>query len=361
MAHAALTRASTRLGSLKSTGRIVDNPSLRRAAATKAFSPRPSTRRIGVLAGAPVQASNCVTAYQHRLSRDKPHRPAQPSFWRLYSAIASNDDRNNNANNNNSNSTEADPAAAEKLLRDMPDSLQGLGEAVTIEDLKPSAPWGLAVYRTTYGDDAAWGRMRDALSGAVANALELYGCTEDLLPRLSHAFIEDQATLGGAGVRDIRRRFTSWAAEELRRNWRVDETPPTEEEARRAGMGGAGYFAGTRYNYCLLVDEVCLESLDRIASPVVKLVKKDFYDEEEGGGGRSRVVASSSWEGGVTDCEEEDVGWMYLPVADYVDCCDQLHDPEFWYNGFYVRPPLTFLNRDFASAPGFWRREGREV
>lgn len=94
------------------------------------------------------------------------------------------------------------------------------------------------MYRTTYGDDAAWGRMRDALSGAVANALELYGCTDSLLPRLSHAFIEDRATLGGAGVRDVRRRFTVWAAEELRRNWRVGETPPTEEEARRAGVEG---------------------------------------------------------------------------------------------------------------------------
>lgn len=361
MAHTALAKALTQSGSLRSTGRIVGNLSLRRAATTKASPPCPSTRRVGVIAGAPVQASNCITAYRKRLSRDKPHRPAQSSLLRLYSAMANNDDNNNTVNNNSSNSTEADPAAAEKLLRDMPDSLQGLGEAVTMEDLKPSAPWGLAVYRTTYGDDAAWGRMRDALSGAVAKGLELYGCTDSLLPRLSHASIEDRATLGGAGVRDIRRHFTAWAAEELRRNWRVGETPPTEEEARRAGMGGAGYFAGTRYNYCLLVDEVCLESLDRIASPVVKLVKKDFYDEEEGGGGRSGVAASSGWEDGVTESEEEDVGWMYLPVADYVDCCDQLHDPEFWYNGFYVRPPLTFLNRDFASAPGFWRRDGHEV
>lgn len=274
--------------------------------------------------------------------------------------MADNDDNNNNVNSNSSNSTAANPAAAEGLLRAMPDSLQGIGEALTLEDLEPSAPWGLAVYRTTYGDDAAWGRMRDALSGAVANALELYGCTDSLLPRLSHAFIEDRATLGGAGVRDVRRRFTFWAAEELRRNWRVGETPPMEGEARRAGVEGPGYFAGTRYNYCLLVDEVCLESLDRIASPVVKLVKKGFIDEEEGGGGRSGVVASSGWEDGVTDSEEEDVGWMYLPMADYVDCCNQLHDPGFWHDGYYVRPPLTFLNRDFACAPGLWRREGHE-
>lgn len=91
---------------------------------------------------------------------------------------------------------------------------------------------------------------------------------------------------------------------------------------------------------------------------MVNLVNKDFADEGGIVGGTSGAVAPSVWEDGVTDSEEEDVGWMCLPVADYVDCCNQLHDPEFWHDGYYVRPPLTFLNRDYASAPGFWRREG---
>lgn len=283
---------------------------------------------------------------------------------RLSSTTASiNDKNNNNSNNSSSNSAAANTAAAEELLRAKPDPLQGIAEALTLDDLKPSAPWGLGVYRTAYDDDAAWARMRDALSRAAANALELHGRTDSLLPRLSHAFMKDRAALSGAGVRDVRRRFTAWAAEELRRNWRRgrETLPPAEEEARRAGVDGPGYFAGTRCNYCLLVDEVCLKSLDRSASPVVKLVRKNFADEGADGGGRSRVVVSLAWEGGVPDSEEGDVGWMYLPVAAYVDCCNQLHDPEFWHDGYYVRPPLTFLNRDFAPAPGFWRREGHKV
>lgn len=278
--------------------------------------------------------------------------------------MVENDHNNKNVNKNSSNSTAANPAAAQGLLRAMSDPLQGIDEALTLEHLNPYAPWGLAVYRTTYDDDAAWVRMRDALSRVAANALELHGRADSLMPRLSHAFIEDRAALSGAGVRDVRRRFAAWAAGELRRNWRRggEAPPPAEEEARRAGVGGPGYFAGTRYNYCLLVDEVCLESLDRMASPVVKLVRKDFADDEgRDGGGRTSLAAPPGWEDGVTDSEEEDVGWMYLPVADYVDCCNQLHDPEFWYDGYYVRPPLTFLNRDFASAPGFWRREGHDV
>ncbi|KAH8765935.1 hypothetical protein F5883DRAFT_644885 [Diaporthe sp. PMI_573] len=102
------------------------------------------------------------------------------------------------------------------------------------------------------------------------------------------------------------------------------------------------------------------ESLDTAASPVVKLVMKNFTDEKGGGGdgGGPGVVTHTEWKDGVTDCDEEDEGWMYLPVADYVDCCNQLHDPEFWHDGYYVRPPLTFLNRDLASAPGIGGRGG---
>lgn len=197
---------------------------------------RPLSRRLKGSASAPMQVSSCITAYRHRLTRDKSRRPAQPSLSRLSSTRANNDD-------NNSKSTAANSATAQGLLRAIPDSLQGIGEALTIEDLNPFAPWGLAVYRTTYGDDAAWERMRDALCAAVADALELRGCTDSLLPRLSHAFIEDRSTLGGAGVCDVRRRFTLWAAEELRRNWRVGAAkppPPTEDEAGRAGVGGPG-------------------------------------------------------------------------------------------------------------------------
>ncbi|KAI2780881.1 hypothetical protein F4815DRAFT_468186 [Daldinia loculata] len=34
--------------------------------------------------------------------------------------------------------------------------------------------------------------------------------------------------------------------------------------------------SGTRYNYCLVVDDVCLESLEKMHGGVVKLLRKDF-------------------------------------------------------------------------------------
>ncbi len=65
---------------------------------------------------------------------------------------------------------------------------------------------------------------------------------------------------------------------------------------------------GVRYNFCLLIDYICLESLDEKLSgdPVVKLVYKrevpylkDLEYEEE---------RTSPWEGGMTDDEFENVG-----------------------------------------------------
>lgn len=37
------------------------------------------------------------------------------------------------------------------------------------------------------------------------------------------------------------------------------------------------YDVGTRYTHCLFVDDICLESLDRMIFPVVKIIRK--YDD----------------------------------------------------------------------------------
>lgn len=263
----------------------------------------------------------------------------------------------------NFSSNAASDAAADAALRDMAmaDPLDGLEEALANEDLVPTAPWGLAVFRTAYGNDAAWHRILNALEVSAIESLALRG-RSDLLERHQLVRVEDRAALDGAASRDVRARFTQWAAEELRRNWQSVESAPDEEHARKADSDGPGYFSGTRYNYCLQVDDICLESLEHMASPVVKLVRKVW----EGGQEEDTVAAAAEiyHDGqGVEEgsMEEEDVGWMYLPVRDYVECCNQLHDVEFWDDGYYVPPPFTFLDRSRAHAPGFWRRQGNNV
>ena len=117
--------------------------------------------------------------------------------------------------------------------------------------------------------------------------------------------------------------------------------------------------AGTRYNFCLLVDDICLESLEKMCNPVVKLVTKywtageqDLECEEEDEG------ENPGYEGGVSNREFEDVGWMYKNVYEYVDIQNDFHDPWNWADD-YIRPPLMGWESEFQSAPGFWRRKGK--
>lgn len=257
----------------------------------------------------------------------------------------------------NLSSNAASDAAADAALRAMAmaEPLDGLKEALANEDLVPVAPWGLAVFRTAYGNDTAWHRMLDALEAAAAESLALCG-QSDLLERHQLVRIEDRAALDGAGLRDVRERFTRWAAEELRRNWQSAETAPNEEHARATDSDSPGYFSGTLYNYCLQVDDICLKSLEHMASSVVKLVRKAW----EGGQEEDAVAAAEINQDG-QGVENGDVGWMYLPVRDYVECYSQLHDVEFWDDGYYVSPPFTFLDRTRAYAPGFWRRQGNNA
>ncbi|KAI6081053.1 hypothetical protein F4821DRAFT_250102 [Hypoxylon rubiginosum] len=101
--------------------------------------------------------------------------------------------------------------------------------------------------------------------------------------------------------------------------------------------------------------------------PVVKILRKkfplsslddeemtvDFNEEREESG-----CPVGFWEDGVTDHEEEDVGWMYMPVVEYFEYYNDLCDADHWYE-CYVRPPLTFYGRNIEDAVGCWRTTAR--
>lgn len=94
----------------------------------------------------------------------------------------------------------------------------------------------------------------------------------------------------------------------------------------------------------------------------MKLVRKEFSllsrDDEEMTADLNEEEKESDypvgfWEDGVTD-HEEDVGWMYMPVVEYVEYYNDLCDGDHWYE-CYVRPPLTFYDRSIENAVGCWR------
>ncbi|KAK8070054.1 hypothetical protein PG994_006670 [Apiospora phragmitis] len=225
------------------------------------------------------------------------------------------------ANDNSSNT--ASDAAADANLRAFAeaDHLDCIDEALANQDLVPTAPWGMAVYRTAYGDEVAWRRMLDQLETTVAESLDMHG-RSDLLARHQLVVFEDAATLDGVVPDEVRARFTQWAGEELRRHWRP------EKERRRTRRPRGGWTLTAR------VGEICLESLDHMSYPVVMLMRKAWVEEAAAGNHAEEGKEEEEEEEGYND--EEDIGWMYLPVLNYVECCNQLHDTEVWDMGCYV-------------------------
>ena len=74
-----------------------------------------------------------------------------------------------------------------------------------------------------------------------------------------------------------------------------------------------------RYKYCLVVDEICLESLEHLEGlgHLVKLVCRDwgwFWRPEE----KLRGVHPPFYDG-ISEYDDEDVGWMYMSLLFHMD------------------------------------------
>lgn len=215
--------------------------------------------------------------------------------------------------------------------------------------LKGGTPWGFVVYRCTYKDNnPQWQRMLDVLNTEVTEGLETYGRL-DLLPHHRLTVMDDAAKYEGATSHDIRDHFHSWVTGELPT---VLKDPSACDDATLGTDEGSAVELqlGSRYNFCLFIDDICLESLDNMDIPVIKLLCR-FRGYREPGHRKYRV--HPEFEDGETDIDEEDVGWMYMNVAEYCSHYSDLVDREGWY-GMYLRPPCMMLMDD-SQIPGHWR------
>ncbi|KAI8960234.1 hypothetical protein F5Y11DRAFT_330589 [Daldinia sp. FL1419] len=249
-------------------------------------------------------------------------------------------------------SSESAVVDANAVLAAMTDSLDNIDDSLRDGDLKSDAPWGMVIYRLSYSDDEAWRRMLTCIRTAIAERLELQD-RSDLIACHSPVVVDDPVNFRNLGPDQVREKFAKWATEESERKW------------ARKRDSNSHHLTSTRYNYCLMVDDLCLESFDKMAgAPFVKLLRKDFLPSSQDEARRIGLLDDSNslnfppgfWEDGVTNHEEEDVGWMYIPAVDYVDEYNRLCDGDYWYDS-YVRPPFTFLNRRAETAIGFWRRK----
>jgi valyl-tRNA synthetase len=172
--------------------------------------------------------------------------------------------------------------------------------------------------------------------------------------------MDDKAKFDGATSHDVRDHFSHWVADELQ-TWLDPERAHNfdPEEVRRnpvpVDSGGNCIFEGARYDFCLFVDDICLESLDhREDNPLVKILDRVWGHLEPEKRG---YAMHPDWHDGETDDEFEDVGWMYTRVSDYVHNYRLLsEDPGTIWGEYYTRPPGIFL-QDSDEIAGDWRKK----
>lgn len=171
--------------------------------------------------------------------------------------------------------------------------------------------WGLAIYRCTYGDDAAWETCLERLNASIRESMFFYKGL-DLLEegRFRLTIFDDASRFDGAGIQLVRQHFKEWRKHAMREEqgtieetearrkkpkplyhpygtvginldvWarsmgktreevekedqemlqRRKEAPP---DIRRPGSGhGYGYFvASVRYRFCVQIDEAAMRSI----------------------------------------------------------------------------------------------------
>lgn len=235
------------------------------------------------------------------------------------------------------------------------------------QHLKKDAPWGLAVYRTCYDDEAAWQKMRSHLESQAPRSFASLDerRRESVLARHRLVFMDDEERFRDASLASVRDDFEQWARDELLGNWA--EQPVTE--ARRSelfgasgadGDGGIDMSCGTRYNVCAVVDDVCLESLDRPGGPgPLMLLLRKCYDPAPGVDGDQ--VHPDFDEGWMWDKDEGPNGWIYVGVDDYVHLYDGLCDWDTWQEDFmFMSPSAWYSQMSLERSPAFWREEREE-
>ncbi|EFE43073.1 hypothetical protein TRV_02200 [Trichophyton verrucosum HKI 0517] len=219
--------------------------------------------------------------------------------------------------------------------------------------LQSHFPWGWVVYRTSYSDEEAWQKMLNILHERVEKSLKTYK-RMDLLPFHEMIIMDDKARFEGATSHDIRDHFTMWVADTV-----VPKmiTAPSESEIKELRDPykedpGPEWLMGSRYNFCLFVDDICLESMEHMTTPVVKILAKNF-------GARKpedrHYTVYSGWEDGETEESDEDVGWMYTSVVEIVENYNMMMETHEWYDE-YRRPPNIWYPWTKDEFPGYWRK-----
>ncbi|KAL2819615.1 hypothetical protein BDW59DRAFT_164942 [Aspergillus cavernicola] len=175
-------------------------------------------------------------------------------------------------------------------------------EIINAPSLVSICQTGFAVYRCSYKDDSQWQRMLSLIETQVRESLR---CEQwlDLLPchRLT---ILDDVKFNGATSHEIRDHFQAWVDGELATALKNPVKNPSQQSDKSLFTPSLA----SRYNFRLFVDDIRLESMDKMTFPVVKNLSR-LYGSREAGDRNYKV--QPEYEDGETDEGDEQVGWMY--------------------------------------------------
>ncbi|KFA60020.1 hypothetical protein S40285_08764 [Stachybotrys chlorohalonatus IBT 40285] len=197
--------------------------------------------------------------------------------------------------------------------------------------------WGFVIYRCTYSDDDAWRRYVQYIRDETIRALDFLGVQFLLEKYFDIEVVEDRDQLDGASKPLVKSLFADRAAR--------------DRQTEQGGPGTATSFAKMipRFNYCVYVDQACLDTL----------LKREEWDREFEQGGHQ----TEAWPFVIcavidTDCDPEGEGregyepvegctryfpgWMYCVVDFLPGLYNRLHFEELT-DGYrtYERPPAV--------------------
>ncbi|KAL2076213.1 hypothetical protein VTL71DRAFT_1156 [Oculimacula yallundae] len=232
--------------------------------------------------------------------------------------------------------------------------------------------FGFVIYRCTYSDDVAWKKLLTLIKEEAQTHIEELGPGRNWLgSHLEWTVIEDPI-LDGASHDEVKMRFDKWADENV-------------VESERTSRNVLRWLP--RFNYCVVVDEKCLVSLERSEStskaatavpgkePPVFLVLMRAprgIPAWMGGGGSQRRRLRRLSDGDSVDETEQDLEdeerrmreeeqeeedeiehrgdtpeeaweatWMFVEPRSLLSLYNTLHSDTGWQH-FYVRPPGVY-------------------
>ena len=109
--------------------------------------------------------------------------------------------------------------------------------------------WGFAIYRCTYGDDAAWDRFKDIITARAQKEIRELG-EPGILDELEWTIFDDREIFDNATAGFLREHFNQWKRDNCER-----------EQPRATRLVEVMLLKTPRYRYFIRVDREVLDSV----------------------------------------------------------------------------------------------------